>query len=478
MPFDEEEPRSAGEAAAPASGWEIAGNAGSGWGADTDAPADSPRGDKFRRDRDSPERRDRFGRDRRSRSRSPADARMPRRRSRSPVRRQPAADDSDRYIPQYDREGGGSGDRDRYQSGGGSGGGRYGNRGYNGSRGARPPNRGGEGGGMYAGGGGDMMGGRAGGIPDPRTFEQVVPFKYFAEWLKSQESGRRLDQDEVRERYEDYRREALQRLYTQFFSEHKEDDWRCAKLHLRRGLQAGRAPLPSGNWVRNLDNRNDVIIHPLEAERLFKEGGKSVDLEIDKELDSHIKRLDEGRYRCAKCAKLFKGDAFVRKHIRNKHPEVVPETLVRDISFFNNFVREAPHFVQLGTGGALPVVGGMGGGGMMGGGGGMRDRNAGFMPQMMMPGMMAAPYMMMPGMMPAGMVPGMMQMGVPGYGMMGMMGGDRGGQGGMYNQQFRGGQGNNSGNGRGAGVGRSDMRPVRSYVDLDAPAEGEADFGF
>ncbi|KAJ1997711.1 hypothetical protein H4R26_005731, partial [Coemansia thaxteri] len=172
-----------------------------------------------------PERRDRFGRDRRSRSRSPADARMPRRRSRSPVRRQPAADDSDRYIPQYDREGGGSGDRDRYQSGGGSGGGRYGNRGYNGSRGARPPNRGGEGGGMYAGGGGDMMGGRAGGIPDPRTFEQVVPFKYFAEWLKSQESGRRLDQDEVRERYEDYRREALQRLYTQFFSEHKEDDW-------------------------------------------------------------------------------------------------------------------------------------------------------------------------------------------------------------------------------------------------------------
>ncbi|KAJ2867927.1 hypothetical protein GGH94_000477 [Coemansia aciculifera] len=789
MPFDEEEPRSASEAPAlgTGSGWGegaagLSANSGSGWGVDADAQADSPR-DKFRRDRDSPERRDRFGRDRRSRSRSrsPADMRMPRRRSRSPTRRQPGADDSDRYIPHYDRESGG--DRgDRYQQGGA---GRYGNRGYNGGRGNRPSNRDVDG--PYSGGGGgDMMGNRAGGLLDPRTFEQVVPFKYFAEWLKSQDNGRRLDQDEVKERYEDYRREALQRLYTQFFSAHKDEDWfterfdperrkvymqhlaehkaarlrdfmsdlesgkldkltytatteqvmqheihrrdqsgygrmgigeddedlaishtlfirtvppsvsretleshlkdlpgykylalseprqdkqyhrfgwarfengtdmdkaleslgnvnidqfqfhfsrhtnsaaaamrlapdvassderirhdlklvreavqsldertdpatfhsfatlqekakeisaaagertsandagkgdnedgaedgedapmadvekkddekgaaegsdeptgdiasarreldlmleylrrvhyycyycghtadnsedfsrRCAKLHLRRGLPSSRSPMPSGNWIRNLDNRNDVIIHPLEAERLFKEGGKSLERETDKELDNHIKCLDEGRFRCLLCTKLFKGDAFVRKHIRNKHPEAVPETLVREISYFNNFVREAPNFVQLGTGSVLPAVGGMGGGMMNsgGGGGGMRDRGSGYMPQMMpgmmMPGMMAAPYMM-PGMVP-GMMPGMMQMGghFMNPGMMGMMGGDRGGQG-MYNQQYRGGGGGvgrGNSNGNAPPGGRGDMRPVRSYVDLDAPAEGDADFGF
>ncbi|KAJ2742431.1 hypothetical protein GGI20_004486 [Coemansia sp. BCRC 34301] len=780
MPFDEEEPCSTGEAPPGLS----ATSGGSGWGADADPQVDSPR-DAFRRDRDSPERRDRFGRDRRSRSRSPGDTRMARRRSRSPGRRPPGTDDSDRYIPHYDRESGGDRggrDRDRYQQGGG--GGRYDNRGYNGGRGNRPSNRDIDG--PYAGGGGDMMGGgRAGGLLDPRTFEQVVPFKYFAEWLKSQDNGRRLDQDEVRERYEDYRREALQRLYTQFFSAHKDEDWfserfeperrkmymqrlaedkaenlrafmsdlesgkldrftqtattdqvmqhevhrrdqggysriplgdndddlavshtlfirtipptvtretleaylkdiagykylslseprqdkqyhrfgwarfengtdmdkaleglsnvaidqfqfhfsrhtnsaagamrlapdvassderirhdlklvreavqsldertdpaifhsfailqkkakelsaasgedtlsrgangttkeehedgedgaedgedahmadaerrdfeegsdeatgdiasarreldlmleylrrvhyfcyycghtadntedfsrRCAKLHLRRDLSPGRSPMPSGNWVRNLDNRNDVIIHPLEAERLFKEGGKSLERETDKELDKHIKCLDEGRFRCLLCTKLFKGDAFVRKHIRNKHPEAVPETLVREISYFNNFVREAPNFVQLGTGSVLPTVGSMGGGMMSGnggGGGGMRDRSSGFMPQMMpgmmMPGMMAAPYMM-PGMVP-GMMPGMIQMGghFMNPGMMGMMGGDRGGQG-MYNQQFRGGRG--GGNiGQGPNGGRGDTRPVRSYVDLDAPAEGDADFGF
>ncbi|KAI9505834.1 hypothetical protein BX070DRAFT_188051 [Coemansia spiralis] len=523
-------------------------------------------------------------------------------------------------------------------------------------------------------------------MPDPRTFEHVVPFKYFAEWLKTQDGGRRLEQDEIRERYEDYRREALQRLYTQFFNAHKDDDWfserfdpdrrkdyvaslaerkaenlkefmadleagkldslsqtataeqvmqhelnrrdgggasrigedddeepaesytlfirtvppsvpratleeelkkqtgfkylalseprqdkqyhrfgwvrfdegtdmdkaleslgnvnidqfqfhfsrhihvsstsmrlapdvastderlrhdlklvreaageaeeagdvdmadtekkeeeegaaesgrdededevkgsvkavrreldllleylrrvhyycyycghtadntedflrRCAKLHLRRGLPASRGPQPSGNWTRNLDNRNDVIIHPLEAERLFKEGGKSLERETDKELDAHIKQLDEGRFRCLLCTKLFKGDAFVRKHIRNKHPEAVPETLVREISYFNNFVREAPHFVQLGTGGALPTVGGAGGGG--------RERGAGFMAPMV-------PGMMMPGMMPY--------------------------------MQFRG----RNASARGS-AGRSDPRAVRSYVDLDAPAEGDADFGF
>ncbi|KAJ2179131.1 hypothetical protein GGH18_005657, partial [Coemansia sp. RSA 530] len=70
-----------------------------------------------------------------------------------------------------------------------------------------------------------MGGGRGNSMPDPRTFEQVVPFKYFAEWLKTQDGGRRLEQDEIREQYEEYRREALQRLYTQFFSAHKDDDW-------------------------------------------------------------------------------------------------------------------------------------------------------------------------------------------------------------------------------------------------------------
>ncbi|KAJ1951342.1 hypothetical protein EC988_004073 [Linderina pennispora] len=44
----------------------------------------------------------------------------------------------------------------------------------------------------------------------------------------------------------------------------------------------------------------------------------------------------------------------------------------------------------------------------------------------------------------------------------------------MYSQQFRGGRGSQ----RNGGNGGRDPRAVRSYVDLDAPAEGEPDFGF
>lgn len=713
--------------------------------ADVDMGMESPH-ERFRRDHDSPppDHRDRFGRDRRSRSRSrsPVDMRMSRHRSRSPMRG--GDDGGDRYGSHYDRER----DRDRGSD-------RYHYRG----RGNRSSYNRGDGDGSY--------GGRQSNMADPRSFEQVVPFKYFAEWVKTQDNGRRLEQDEIRERYEDYRRDALQRLYTQFFNEHKDDDWfderfnpdrcdeykkmvaehkamglrgymadletgkyddftltatteqlmqnevnrrdptsynrlgasdeveddtanaairhtlfirtvpptvarttlenevkdqpgfrylvlseprqdkqfqrfgwvrfeegtdmdkvlenlgnvvidqfqfhftrhsnnsgapmrlcpdvastddrlrrdlklvreavkskdertdpeafhsfdtiqakakelseaagennatmasgamandqdededgavaakdnderemaemeneedgvngsyeavrreldlmieylrrvhfycyycghtaenaedfgrRCAKQHLRRILPAGRTPQPSGNWTRNLDNRNDVIIHPLEGERLDREGGKSLDRETDRELDKHVNRLDEGRFRCMICNKLFKGDEFVRKHIRNKHPDKIPDTLVREISFFNNFVRDAPHFVQLGTGGTLAPNMAAGGAGMRG------DRGGGFMPQMMpgmmIPGMMAAPYMV-PGMVPAGMMPGM----VPGMMNAGMV---QMGGGGGYNPSYRG----RHSNGRGSAGGRGDTRSVRSYVDLDAPAEGNGDFGF
>ncbi|KAJ1943867.1 hypothetical protein EC988_006129, partial [Linderina pennispora] len=218
MPFDDEELRSAPDNSGAAAGdnnGTSGGNSGSmGWDIDPTPSMGSPR-DKFRRERDSPDRRDRFGRDRRSRSRSPEDSRS-RHRSRSPIRRPPAGDDGDRYIPHYERERGGGRDRDRsgdrYQSGGRYGGYNGGHRGYSGRSG-----RSGRGGDMDGGYGNGDMGGRGGvtgGMLDPRSYDQVVPFKYFAEWLKTQDGGRRLEQDEIRERYEDYRREALQRLYT------------------------------------------------------------------------------------------------------------------------------------------------------------------------------------------------------------------------------------------------------------------------
>ena len=42
-------------------------------------------------------------------------------------------------------------------------------------------------------------------------------------------------------------------------------------------------------------------------------------------MKENVKRLEEEKYRCAFCSKLFRGDEFVRKHVLNKHPENVNE---------------------------------------------------------------------------------------------------------------------------------------------------------
>lgn len=49
----------------------------------------------------------------------------------------------------------------------------------------------------------------------------------------------------------------------------------------------------------------------------------SLPRELSKSCEPHLKREDEGKFRCSVCTKLFKAESFVEKHIANKHPELV-----------------------------------------------------------------------------------------------------------------------------------------------------------
>ncbi|KAI8835559.1 hypothetical protein BC829DRAFT_406320 [Chytridium lagenaria] len=53
----------------------------------------------------------------------------------------------------------------------------------------------------------------------------------------------------------------------------------------------------------------------------------------------HVAKIESEKYRCKDCSKLFRGEEFVRKHIRSKHPEVVKELMV-DVDFYNAYVRD------------------------------------------------------------------------------------------------------------------------------------------
>jgi hypothetical protein len=53
-------------------------------------------------------------------------------------------------------------------------------------------------------------------------------------------------------------------------------------------------------------------------------------------LEKHVAKVDEGRYRCVHCSKLFKSPDFVVKHLRLKHEDVVKMATL-DTAMINAF---------------------------------------------------------------------------------------------------------------------------------------------
>lgn len=47
--------------------------------------------------------------------------------------------------------------------------------------------------------------------------------------------------------------------------------------------------------------------------------------DVEELYKENVKRLEEEKYRCSFCSKLFRGDEFVRKHIVGKHMENITE---------------------------------------------------------------------------------------------------------------------------------------------------------
>jgi hypothetical protein len=108
-------------------------------------------------------------------------------------------------------------------------------------------------------------------------------------------------------------------------------------------------------WAQRIDDLSNLVLKGVEYTTLRKLGYKPIDMyviylqlflidmtrETETFLDRHMVRVDEQKFRCkvGDCTKLFKGDEFVRKHIRNKHADVLSK-FERDVEFFNNYVRD------------------------------------------------------------------------------------------------------------------------------------------
>ena len=76
------------------------------------------------------------------------------------------------------------------------------------------------------------------------------------------------------------------------------------------------------NWVKTFEEKILQILEPENVD-VKKLGGKPLEEGLDEELKKFVKQEDESKFRCKvpDCTKLFKGEAFWRKHVEKRHVE-------------------------------------------------------------------------------------------------------------------------------------------------------------
>ncbi|ORX91462.1 hypothetical protein K493DRAFT_286786 [Basidiobolus meristosporus CBS 931.73] len=247
---------------------------------------------------------------------------------------------------------------------------------------------------------------------------------------------------------------------------------KCVERHLRKttpepatNSATGKPNNNGQTWIKNLDKKIDMRLSDYSPTEIEKIGGKNPESELDKFTQKNVNKVDEGRYRCSLCNKLFKGEEFVKKHIGHKHPENFAE-ISEEVDYYNNYVRDPFHITLPSTTnapGAIGAPGAPGGPGM-----------PGFFPFMQPPNNFMSPGfgMNMP-FIPQAAAVGTPMHQIPRIGFDTPRGRGAGGR-----VLF--GSADRNKKTPGAPVDRLpvDPRQVKSYVDLDAPAEGDVDIHY
>ena len=114
---------------------------------------------------------------------------------------------------------------------------------------------------------------------------------------------------------------------------------RKVTIYLRPFGQDSSDKSDEESFVGNIDSRIKLKIEsPSEDDdRVTQLGGRSLTRVLDGFLASYVKKESETKHRCVECQKLFKGDDYVKKHLKTKHPELV-KTITVDTMMFNAYI--------------------------------------------------------------------------------------------------------------------------------------------
>ncbi|KAG0344204.1 hypothetical protein BG004_004639 [Podila humilis] len=250
-------------------------------------------------------------------------------------------------------------------------------------------------------------------------------------------------------------------------------------------------------WVKNLEHKINLRLNPPTDDEIVKLGGKSLEKNVLKFLQGKTQQDEPTKWRCKICTKPFRGEEFVHKHIRTKHPDEV-KAIENSIQLFNNYILDPNHISPSAQQQQQPQQqmppNGFGGYGMSGGMFGGPPMPMSFMPghsiPFMNPGMSPMPQF------PAGFIP-------PSFSASAAMAGtpldkiprigfdfakrrtskdetgaDKariGGSNGATKQESTPPPARSSPLMLDPRSRMTDPRKVKSYVDLDAPAEGDID---
>ncbi|KAG0328940.1 hypothetical protein BGZ99_004014 [Dissophora globulifera] len=95
-------------------------------------------------------------------------------------------------------------------------------------------------------------------------------------------------------------------------------------------------------WVKNLEHKLNLKIKPPTDEEIVKLGGSSLEKAVLKFLQSKTQQDEPTKWRCKVCTKPFRGEEFVHKHIRTKHPDEI-KSVEDNILLFNNYILDPNH---------------------------------------------------------------------------------------------------------------------------------------
>lgn len=99
----------------------------------------------------------------------------------------------------------------------------------------------------------------------------------------------------------------------------------------------------SNDWVDAFFNRKyGIIIVNAFNTNLFL----TFTSEIDDYVKEHVLKEHESKYKCqvGECSKAFKGFDYVEKHILSKHPEEI-ERIKAEVEYYNNYVCDPNHLI-------------------------------------------------------------------------------------------------------------------------------------